>query len=30
MGKREMLSTFMPPFAAGMDAGAQALMVSLV
>jgi beta-glucosidase len=28
MGKRELLSTFIPPFAAGMEAGAQAMMVS--
>ena len=28
VGRREVLSTFMPPFSAGMEAGAQALMVS--
>lgn len=28
VGQREVLTTFLPPFAAGMDAGAQALMVS--
>ena len=28
VGRRELLTTFVPPFAAGMDAGAQALMVS--
>ena len=28
VGQREILTTFLPPFAAGMEAGAQALMVS--
>ena len=28
VGRREVLSTFMSPFSAGMEAGAQALMVS--
>ena len=28
VGRRELLTTFLPPFAAGMDAGAQAVMVS--
>eukprot|EP00041_Stephanoeca_diplocostata_P038533 m.1523208 g.1523208 ORF g.1523208 m.1523208 type:complete len:962 (+) comp25232_c0_seq4:137-3022(+) len=28
LGKRELLSTFVPPFAAAIDAGAQAVMVS--
>lgn len=28
IGKRELLSTFIPPFSAGMEAGAQAVMVS--
>lgn len=28
MGKRELLSDFLPPFTAGFEAGAQAVMVS--
>lgn len=28
VGRREVLTTFIPPFSAGMEAGAQALMVS--
>ena len=28
VGRRELLTTFIPPFAQGMDAGAQAVMVS--
>ena len=29
MGKRELLSDFIPPFTAGFEAGAQAVMVCL-
>jgi beta-glucosidase len=28
VGRRELLTTFLPPFSAGMEAGAQAMMVS--
>jgi beta-glucosidase len=28
VGRREVLTTFVPPFSAGMEAGAQAVMVS--